>query len=75
MCDVISCNNSGVCTGNSTHFHCACLPGFTGSHCEVDVNDCASSPCVNGLCVDEVGGYTCYCRPGEFLRDVSVSRK
>ncbi|PVD19033.1 hypothetical protein C0Q70_21592 [Pomacea canaliculata] len=64
MCDVISCNNSGVCTGNSTHFHCACLPGFTGSHCEVDVNDCASSPCVNGLCVDEVGGYTCYCRPG-----------
>lgn len=64
MCVVITCNNSGTCTGNDTHFQCACPPGFTGSHCEVNVNECESNPCQNGLCVDDVNGYKCFCRPG-----------
>ena len=31
-------------------------------NCEIDVNECASSPCQNnGLCVDKHDGYTCDC--------------
>jgi len=31
----------------------------------VDINECASSPCVNGgSCVDAINGYTCSCVAG-----------
>ena len=29
-----------------------------------DVNECASNPCVNGECFDEIGEYLCTCHPG-----------
>lgn len=29
-----------------------------------DVNECASSPCVNGTCSDRVNGYVCNCTLG-----------
>ena len=35
-----------------------------GTLCEVNVNDCASSPCNNGTCLDLVNKYTCACPPG-----------
>ena len=65
MCDAVTCRNNGTCSGNATHFRCACAAGFRGSHCEVNVNECASNPCVNGLCVDRDNGYACYCKPGK----------
>ena len=30
----------------------------------VDVNECASSPCVNGQCQDGINQYTCTCNAG-----------
>ena len=40
-------------------------PGFTGMNCEQDVDDCASSPCLNGArCEDQLNNYTCHCLPG-----------
>ncbi|KAG8326441.1 hypothetical protein J6590_041124 [Homalodisca vitripennis] len=36
-----------------------------GSLCEVEVNECSSSPCLNnGRCGDEPGGFRCICMPG-----------
>lgn len=30
----------------------------------LDKNECATSPCVHGDCLDEVNGYTCSCISG-----------
>lgn len=43
---------------------CLCPPGFTGVHCEVRRNACASRPCQNGgQCHAEAEGFVCRCPP------------
>lgn len=40
-------------------------PGFTGDRCELEYNECESSPCANGgTCSDRVGGFSCVCSRG-----------
>jgi len=58
------------------HLHCKAMNQRTAPvaclcvHCVafvlcLDINECASSPCVNGgSCVDGVNGYTCSCVAG-----------
>jgi hypothetical protein len=31
-------------------FKCSCPPEFTGKRCEVNIDECINSPCVNGVC-------------------------
>jgi hypothetical protein len=46
-------------------YSCACPPGFTGTNCQINIDDCAGQPCQHGgACVDGVNGYTCQCPPG-----------
>lgn len=34
----------------------------TGYNCQVNINECASNPCLNqGTCFDDISGYTCHC--------------
>lgn len=49
---------------NASGYECICVPGTTGANCEVNINECDSSPCQNGDCKDKVGGYVCECEPG-----------
>ncbi|XP_078282273.1 LOW QUALITY PROTEIN: protein crumbs homolog 2a [Rhinoraja longicauda] len=62
------CMNNGTChtTLGSLQYNCTCLPGFTGTQCSVNINECESNPCP-GLhvdCVEQVNGYSCRCSPG-----------
>ena len=35
---------------------------FTGKLCDIDIDECASRPCVNGgTCINDKNGYSCAC--------------
>ena len=39
--------------------------GFTGFYCEIQIDYCQSSPCLNGgLCRTLINGYRCDCLQG-----------
>lgn len=46
------------------------IAGFSGAMCQLDVDECASTPCRNGAkCVDQPDGYECRCAEGERSND------
>ena len=45
-------------------YQCTCPVGFTGTTCATNIDDCATSPCVNGDCADKINSYKCTCHPG-----------
>lgn len=60
-----SCFNGGTCLDGINTFTCLCPPGFTGSYCQHDINECDSKPCLNGgTCQDSYGTYKCTCPHG-----------
>jgi Calcium-binding EGF domain/EGF-like domain len=59
------CQNGGVCKDVGNSHRCQCRPGYEGSHCETDIDECASRPCRNGAtCNNLIGRYSCDCAPG-----------
>ena len=47
---------------------CVCDVGFAGDNCEVNLDDCVPSPCLNGgVCTDGDNSYTCSCLSGTIL--------
>lgn len=45
-------------------YECICVQGITGKNCETNINECESSPCLSGTCIDKIGGYKCECEVG-----------
>jgi hypothetical protein len=47
-------------------YWCECAPGLTGDHCQTEIDECESSPCIGnqGTCIDLPNGYKCDCLPG-----------
>lgn len=44
---------------------CLCTSGYTGSYCDVEIDECASNPCQHGsTCSDKLGTYLCTCTAG-----------
>ena len=66
------CYNGATCFESTiddtipiSEYHCSCMYGFTGIDCEIDLDECASEPCVQGAtCSDGPGDYVCTCSPG-----------
>ena len=56
------CRNGGTCF-NAT---CCCADGYEGDLCQNEVDECASSPCGSGTCIDIVNGFWCFCPDGNF---------
>lgn len=38
--------------------------GYSGRHCEADINECYSDPCHYGTCIDGLASFSCQCKPG-----------
>ena len=54
------CQNSGTCVDLVADYRCNCEAGWTGRHCQTNIDDCAARPCQNGgTCHDLVNGYQC----------------
>lgn len=60
-CVVDLCQNGGTCYKGIDSDTCDCEQGFTGIHCETDVDECQLAIPVCGplICKNSFGGYTC----------------
>jgi len=60
------CANGAQCVPLQQGRHkCICPPGWTGTRCEINVDDCAEEPCLVGAkCTDLVNDFHCDCPPG-----------
>ncbi|XP_044135402.1 aggrecan core protein isoform X1 [Bufo gargarizans] len=62
-CTDIQCG-TGTCVENTGRVHCLCPPGYGGDSCDIDIDECLPSPCVNGAtCVDGIDSFKCLCLP------------
>jgi hypothetical protein len=57
--------NKGICVNNLGSYDCFCRPGFSGDHCDFDINECLCGPCKNNAtCIDKINTFECQCPPG-----------
>ncbi|NXE55866.1 CRUM1 protein, partial [Casuarius casuarius] len=63
-CSSDPCMHDGICEDFYTSYRCICPKGWTGMHCETNIDECFSNPCVHGNCTDRITSYECSCEPG-----------
>ncbi|XP_052767042.1 neurogenic locus notch homolog protein 2-like [Mya arenaria] len=55
----------GVCYVHQKEYFCLCHAGYGGQNCQIDQDECSSSPCKNGAtCEDDVDNFVCHCKHG-----------
>ncbi|XP_069792364.1 EGF-like repeat and discoidin I-like domain-containing protein 3 isoform X2 [Narcine bancroftii] len=73
-CQPNPCHNGGICEVSDSYrgdtfigYICRCPDGYSGIHCQHNINECEFEPCRNGgICTDLIANYSCEC-PGEFM--------
>ncbi|XP_067948687.1 protein crumbs homolog 2-like isoform X2 [Watersipora subatra] len=68
LCQLKPCNNHGRCgqQHNEGVIKCLCYAGYYGTYCDLEYNECESSPCLHGVCLDGVDTYECNCNDTGF---------
>ncbi|KAG9477942.1 hypothetical protein GDO78_013110, partial [Eleutherodactylus coqui] len=64
VCGDGPCQHGGECQDLFNSFRCTCPAGWEGVHCELNIDDCKSSPCDHGFCYDLENDYWCNCSSG-----------
>ncbi|XP_044124952.1 protein crumbs homolog 2-like [Bufo gargarizans] len=64
VCGDAPCQHGGKCQDLFDSFSCTCESGWEGVHCELNIDDCKSSPCVHGSCYDLENDFRCNCSSG-----------
>ncbi|XP_038077194.1 protein jagged-1-like [Patiria miniata] len=67
MCEQHVCQNNATCLDDDrgTGYSCYCPPGYHGQLCQINTDECVSSPCLHdGTCEDRVNAFDCHCAPG-----------
>lgn len=60
---VLVCRHAGMIKTMKNHF-LSFMPGFNGTNCENNIDDCPGHQCANGgTCIDGVNTYNCQCPP------------
>merc|ERR1711907_122935 len=62
QCSLKLCHaeNTKECINNWGGYTCNCKPGWTGKHCDEDVNECLIEDfCGTGTCTNEIGSFNC----------------
>jgi len=61
-CSGLPCLNGDCSEDGTDGYICTCWPGWTGRHCETNIDECESEPCLNGAtCLDGIDLYICEC--------------
>ncbi|XP_045312628.1 protein crumbs homolog 1 isoform X4 [Leopardus geoffroyi] len=63
-CNSNPCLHGGNCEDIYSSYHCLCPLGWSGTRCELNIDECFSNPCIHGNCSDRVAAYHCRCEPG-----------
>lgn len=63
----------GLCVLETDGVNCRCFPGFAGTNCTQNINECKDNPCVHGDCVDFINGYGCTCYENYEGRTCNIS--
>ncbi|XP_055321584.1 uncharacterized protein LOC129577851 [Sitodiplosis mosellana] len=66
------CKNNGKCVKPES---CSCQNGYTGRHCELDVNECETEKPCDQMCYNTDGSFYCTCRLGFILHSDRQSCK
>ncbi|CAL4077032.1 unnamed protein product, partial [Meganyctiphanes norvegica] len=60
-CSPNPCLNNAECEEGILGPICKCI-GFTGTYCNLDINECTKNPCRNGgICTNTYGSFYCTC--------------
>lgn len=60
-CSISPCVH-GECKTVTDNFLCDCELGWSGEHCDIDINECMRFPCEHdGNCTNTPGSYQCSC--------------
>ena len=61
----ITCSGQRICVDGVGTYTCECEPGYTGTDCENNIDDCVGVNCNDhGTCTDGVNSFNCDCDEG-----------